>query len=501
MNSKILVFALSALGIVMAFFMGRAAGQGQLMHIALVFGVMIGAPLLLSLGKNYWYLIPASLLSGLPAVPFGGRNIELAELSIILCFGIFISRVAFKLDKLVLWRATHIPIYLYIGWVLFIFCLYPVGLAVFGAATMGARFYIQLVLAFMAFIVIASRELTEKDCKWMIGFILAGSFVSSTYYITSFLLFGPGDEILNPGSDTEGFYTWHQNIAGPALAATFLLFAWKKPSEVLGFKNPLLLLIYLCAIVLVLLSGKRTALAAAFLAPLVAAIVFRQYFYLFAAGLLAVLFSGIVVWGHGSAFVFPLQVQRTLSWMPAQWDSEFRHMESGADSFRASLRRFAVENIKRDPIIGKGFAIEYSEIIGQMMATRYVGGGDSQAAPYAIGRAWHNTWLGYAADFGIPLSFVQALIYITVLIVSFRAARSFTIGSPQLILSIYILIYTTRDILVSHVVGHSSLDAWHRWWMYGLLFSLFASIKFKKILVSKNSINLAKPLPQPGVFH
>jgi hypothetical protein len=41
MNSKILVFALSALGIVMAFFMGRAAGQGQLMHIALVFGILL----------------------------------------------------------------------------------------------------------------------------------------------------------------------------------------------------------------------------------------------------------------------------------------------------------------------------------------------------------------------------------------------------------------------------------------------------------------------------
>jgi len=228
-NSKIIVFGLSALGILMAFFMGRAAGQGQFMHIALVFGVIIGAPLLLSLGKNYWYLIPASILSGLPAIPFGGRNIDLAELSIALCFGIFITRVAFKFDKIVLWRPTHTPIYLFFVWVIFVFCLYPVGLAVFGASTMGARFYVKIVLAFMAFLIIASRDITEKDCRWIIILIICRSSIMATYNIVSFLLFCPGDEILNPGADTEGFYTWHQSLSIPALSIPFLLFAWKSP--------------------------------------------------------------------------------------------------------------------------------------------------------------------------------------------------------------------------------------------------------------------------------
>jgi hypothetical protein len=481
MNSKILVFALSALGIVMAFFMGRAAGQGQLMHIALVFGVMIGAPLLLSLGKNYWYLIPASLLSGLPAVPFGGRNIELAELSIILCFGIFISRVAFKLDKLVLWRATHIPIYLYIGWVLFIFCLYPVGLAVFGAATMGARFYAQLVLAFIAFIIIASREITEKDCKWIIIFILVGSAINATYSIASFLIFGPGDEILNPGADTDGFYTWHQSLAGPALAIIFLLFAWKKPSEILGFKKPILLLVYLIAIALTLYSGKRMALIAVFLAPIVSAAIYRQYTYIFSGTFLALILSLALIFGHGDVFKLPPQMQRALSWLPAKWDSEFYTMAGGRDPFREALRRFAMENIDRYPIVGRGFAIEYSEIIGQVSASRYLGGDDMQAAPYAIGRAWHNTWLGYAADFGIPLSVIQGILYLAVLIIAFKTSRAYPFGSLQSILAIYILIFSVRDVLATHTSGHSATDAYNRWWMYGLLFSLYAATKITSL--------------------
>jgi hypothetical protein len=77
MNSKIIVFATMAVGLLIALFLGMAVGEGRRIQIAAVFAVMVGAPLLLSLGKNYWYLIPASLLSGLPAIPLGGRNINL----------------------------------------------------------------------------------------------------------------------------------------------------------------------------------------------------------------------------------------------------------------------------------------------------------------------------------------------------------------------------------------------------------------------------------------
>jgi hypothetical protein len=479
MNSKIIAFGVSALGILMAFFVGRAVGQGQHMHIALVFGVMVGAPLVLGLGKNYWYLIPASLLSGLPAIPLGGRSIQLAELCIALCFGIFVTRVAFKLDKLVLWRSTNIPIYLFVAWVLFIFCLYPVGFAAFGATTMGARFYIQIIFAFMAFLVVSSREITEKDGKWIIIFIVAGSAINATYAVGSFVLFGPSDEILNPGADTEGYYTWHQSLASPALAVVFLLFAWKKPRDILGFRNFGLFVVYIIAIAITLYSGKRMAVIAVLLAPVVSAVVYRQYAYVFVGGLLALLLSFALIFGHGDLFRLPLQMQRALSWLPAKWDPEFQAMAAGRDPFRESLRRFAIENIERDPLIGRGFAIGYSEIIGQIGASRYLGGYDAQAAPYAIGRAWHNTWLGYAADFGIPLSVIQGILYLTVLIIAFKTSRAYSFDSLKSIIAIYILIFTVRDLFASHTSGHSALDAYARWWMYGLLFALYAATKSK----------------------
>jgi hypothetical protein len=379
-------------------------------------------------------------------------------------------------------------------WVLFVFCLYPVGFAVFGAATMGARFYAQLVLAFMAFLIIASREITEKDCKWIIIFILAGSCINAAYSAGSYLIFGPGDEILNPEADAGGFYTWHQNLAGPALAVVFLLFAWKKPSEILGFGRPKLLLIYLLAIALTLYSGKRMALIAVMIAPLISAIIYRQYTYIFAGAILATTLFLSVIFGHGDIFKFPPQIQRTLSWLPAKWDSEFQSMAAGQDPFREALRRFAMENIERHPIIGRGFAIEYSEIIGQIGASRYMGGDDMQAAPYAIGRAWHNTWLGYAADFGIPLSVMQAFIYLTALVVAFKTCRRIPIRTHRSILAIYFLIFTVRDILASHTSGHSATDAFAGWWMYGILFSLYAATKPKVPWHFKSPANRGNPI-------
>jgi hypothetical protein len=485
MNSKIIVFATMAVGLVVALFLGVAVGEGRRMHIAAVFAVMVGAPLLLSLGKNYWYLIPASLLSGLPAIPFGGRNINLAELCIALCFGIFITRVAFKLDKIVLWRATHIPIYLFMAWVVFIFCLYPVGLAAFGSATMGGRFYAQLVLAFMAFLIVASREITEKDCKWVIFFIMGGAIINATYKIFSFFFIGEQDDFLSDGGGPDGFYTWHQSLSVPAVAFSFLLFSWKKPSQALSLKHPLLALGYLCAIALTLYSGKRIGLAAVVLAPFLGAIIHRQYAYLWLGALAAAMISGFVMLGHGEFFRLPLQAQRALSILPADWDREIKGIERGSDPFRESLRRFAMENIERNPIIGKGFAIEYSEIIGQLMATKYVGGGDSQAAPYAVGRSWHNTWLGYAADFGIPLSVIQGLLYLTVTIVSFRALRMLPPGTPRFIVCAFIFFYVIRDWVASHTSGHSAMDAYDRWWMYGLLFAIYAMLTTSKKYIAQ----------------
>jgi hypothetical protein len=151
-------------------------------------------------------------------------------------------------------------------------------------------------------------------------------------------------------------------------------------------------------------------------------------------------------------------------------------MRGGTDDWRAELRYWASENVRRDPLIGKGFAIDLSETVNAILAQQRGGAIDVQVAAYAIGRAWHNTWIGYAADFGIPLSIIQGILYLTIIVMSYRCFKYYGNKSYFGAFGIFLLIFTIRDLMASHTSGHSALDAWQRWWMYGILVSIYCTL-------------------------
>jgi O-antigen ligase len=130
-----------------------------------------------------------------------------------------------------------------------------------------------------------------------------------------------------------------------------------------------------------------------------------------------------------------------------------------------------VEKILRDPWVGTGFAVDTSTI--QRLITQSQRGTlEDQVLPFAVGSAWHNTWLGYAADFGIPASILVGIILLTVLYRSYRTFKESPPKSMTQTLSLYIFLFAVRDVAFSHTGGHSALDAYGRWWMYGLLVAL-----------------------------
>ena len=228
-----------------------------------------------------------------------------------------------------------------------------------------------------------------------------------------------------------------------------------------------------------------------FVAPVISAIVWRQFVFIFIALGLAFASLGLLVGGHGQWFHLPLVAQRTISFLPGDWDSELRGMEGGSDEWRAELRHWALQNVKKDPIIGQGFAVNIQETVGAILAQKSVGGMDMQVAGYALGRSWHNMWLGYAADFGIPLSVLQGVLLVVILVLSYRCFKAYGNRSPFGVFALFLLIYTVRDILGSHTGGHSSLDAWARWWMYGVLISIYYALPKRKKISSPRSATSA----------
>ena len=469
-------FVVMLLGFLLAVFMGSAVGSADFSSVSIVLGVGIGVSVTLLLGSKYWLLIPFSLAADqLPTIPVGGRAVEFPELAIIACTFMFLLRLATRKEKLIIWRPASIPFLLFIGWVGMVFVLNPVGMGAMGSTIGGGRFYIKLVLAFSGFLILSGRTYTERDMRWMLGFILLGAFFTLGYGFMSYALAGPPVDAAT-GIMIDQYYTWHQELTVVAFTVAYLIFARWSPKEVFTLQRAWVALAYLACLLLVLLSGKRMGVVAVFLAPLVSSVLSRQFIHVFIAAILATASLAFLVAGHGSWFHLPLVAQRTISFLPGDWDTEMQGMRGGADEWRAELRYWALENVKKDPLIGQGFSVNLNETTGAILAQERGGDMNVQVASMALGRSWHNMWLGYAADFGIPLSVLQGIILLTVLVLSYRCFKYYGKTSSFGIFAAYLILYTLRDIVTSYTGGHSSLDAWQRWWMYGVLISIYYTL-------------------------
>lgn len=477
-------------GLGLAVLMGSAIGSQDFKLVTIVLGAGVGIATFLVLGKNYWMLIPFSLGASFPAVPIGGRSLEFPELAIVGCAVFFALRIASRKETLQIFRSTNIPILLFIAWVGMIFVLNPVGLAMLGSQTGGARFYFKLGLAFVSFLIMSSRNYSDRDIRWVFGLLIFGAVFSLVYGFASYALVGPQTDPTT-GMMMDEFYTWHQLLADAPVTIVFLMFARWSPRDTFGLQRPWLIAVYFICFALVLLSGKRMALASVLIAPLVSAIIFRQYKYILIGSMISAGLLSVILVGQGQMFRLPLVAQRTLSWLPGDWDPEFENMAGGSDEWRAELRRYAADNIKRDPLIGRGFSVEISETVAAITQSKYVSGVDMQTAAYALGRSWHNRWLGYAADFGIPLSIIQAIVYAWALVLSYRIVKS---GSGRTLASVfatYLIIYTVRDLAASWTSGHTAHDAFYRWWLYGMMVGLYV----QAAATGRNSSPSARPIP------
>ena len=485
--------------------LGVSAGEGDFFSIYVgIFGAVFIA-IIIALGEKYWMVIVIAFTSQLPAVPIKGRMLELPEIAAVLCTFAFLVRYAVKRQKLSIFRREHAPMLMYVGWVMMIFALHPVGLSDAGASLGGARFYAKILLALAAFLIMANQEITEKDCKWIVVFVLVGALLESAYQMAIYFLplglLGLEGGVQLPGEDS--YYSWHQALAGVPMLLICFGFARYKASEIFSFHRLWALGVFGFCVLVIAMSGKRAAVAAVPFFAIVAATVRREWGYLvlWLAG--AVLAASIVVIGHGDLFHLPLTVQRAFSILPAKWDSELQGMEGGQDEFRAELRRQAMKKIEKDPWIGQGYQVNLS--VAQALLSRYATrGGDTEAqvTPWAMGSAWHNTWLGYAADFGIPASIIVGLIYLTVIRRAYKTFRTSPVNSATQMLAMYILLFTVRDFAFSHTGGHSSTDAFTRWWMYGLLVSLaIANQKRKATEPTAKVLAGGRVLSQPEYAH
>jgi len=474
MDSRYALVLMVAIGLIVAVALGTAVAHEEIEKVAAFIFAIALAIMFLMVGNRYWYVIPATLAMELPTFQIGARAVSLSELAIFACAVNYIFRLAFRKERLVSLTSRNLAFACFMAWITMVFFLNPIGFAQGGSALGGGRFYISLYLALASLIIISSQNISELDIKWVFGLITFGAFFSFGRTLFEYFILGHalGDEYSQ--LDVNGFYTWHQELAGPPLLILLLMFSFWAPSRIFSINHPWRGCVIILCIPFVLFSGKRAAIFQLLAIPSFSAILRKEYRYLAASGIVIGLALFFIISAQGNLISLPPTVQRALSWLPGDWDLELNAYRGGDDDFRAGLRNIAWEKIQQNPWISNGFAVDVQESATQsgqveMFGARNI---EDQVMLYALGHAWHNTWLGYSADFGIPLAVMQACIFLIGLVTAYQLFYATKESTYSHMLAAYAFIFILRDVSLSHTSGHSANDAFSRWWIYGMLFAL-----------------------------
>lgn|GEM_PF-1980174 len=499
------VIALLGVAVVSAFVLGNLIAQGNILMAYLGLLVVVGLVALQQLKSSFWLLIPFAMISNLPAISIIIASLTLGELWILASL-VFVGlywilerrKLQFALKGSGKWM------YGYFGWSLLILAMNPVGMTAAGADAGGLRFYFKIALAFCAFFIIANSTMGEKNAKRMIVlllvgvaaetvFNLVGAFVPQVSFLTATAAGGAGDAM--------GFYGWSQLLAVlPALAIPFIL-ARFTISELFHPSKWWVSLTALVLLVMVLASGKRSLAVIVLIYPGLIAVIRGRVAIAIAYGMAGVV-GFICLYGvHLSGISLPKNTQRVLSVVPGIAGLDRDVTRSSENSFRETLNRIALEEIRARPTLGEGFKMDVDTLYYlETNPNKVLGLGDHfDGAKHAATSNWHNTWLGISADFGIPAAVIFAFVMIFYIRHSLKILRRLDPKSYQWTLVAGLLAIVIGELLRSWQFGHASLSYWQISWKVGVLFAVDNWLKVAEAQEeAERAKALAAPLARPG---
>ena len=480
---KITAFGIFLGGCVLAVYAATETAAGNTRTLILIFAAIVGGIFIINLKENFWLILPVGLSLNLPTIPIGFRQISSQELAIALATLLFILRIAMHNQPIKLRPTWSWTIFFYLACVVLSFTLHPVGLWAFGSNSGGARFYVQIALAFSAFLILSSIVPKERHLKFILIACLIGNLITAGWNVLSYFLFPAFTWVTTAPTafaGEESFYSWHQALSRVSLPVYTFILVSMPFQRLLSVKNlswsvPCLIACF----VVTALSGKRAAMAMMFIFPLVIALARKEYWYLLLGGIVASVLLSIAILGQGRLFVLPLAAQRTLVNLPGQWDTRVLANTTGldkeeADIFRTLMKQKAWQIIMDKPLTGRGLSIDLKDMVALIQTNQNVEKKEMEAL--AAGSSWHHKWLGISADIGIPAAVfygffsLQLLILYALLIVRTRGQGWYYA------FSLFQFCFVLRLILLSTTGGHTAESPLEEWWIYGIGLSILQSL-------------------------
>ncbi len=433
---------------------GSAVGSSDMRMVAGVIAAIPVAIIFVKLKTNIWVLIPIGwYLSGrLPWLPLPFTVRDLCMLTAIFFFTLFFATRAIPWKRKL--NALDYLIYINLAYLATVYVRNPAGFWAMQTSVVGGRPYFEIALAFGAFIILSRVQITDFIAKifplffvipaWCVAILdVVARLSPQMAYPLAMVYSGVGGGGVTSAFQQEAKLgeTRMTGFQFAGLSSVLALCAKFNPITLVSPLRPFRALLFGVAILAIFLSGFRSVILFAIVAFLLSAVLrgSMKDLWIAGAGMLLGLVALISV--QGSLVQLPLTVQRSLSWLPGNWNQEAVADAEGSTQWRVEMWGWAWndDRILKDRIWGQGFGLsldDMSLIAASLMAGQsgqnLLGGSDRES--FMITGTFHNGPLSAIKYIGVvglalyyPLMCYMALLAWK-LCIRARGTKAFTLA-------------------------------------------------------------------------
>lgn len=378
-SSKIKAIIIVVLAAFAALYLGISAATAQVEAVSWIIGGTTITVCIL-LGRRIWLLIPFMGVLGLTfRIPGQPTSLLLAQ-CLFLTFSsllLLMRRLPYRLrfSELEIWTLLLVLM------VLQVYFRNPVGVSIFGGDTVGGRPYAIFGITVLTSLFLFGLAVTPKDLALVFRLTVLGGILNFILFSIGFfvpkvgMLYGAvsGFESNSPGGTNAAGPERASRIGFVGVAAkNFSLWVCCKISPLRAVLHPLWLALIIVSLAFAAWSGYRNTVAAVGL-TYICGILYRgggsQLIASIIVGVSALVLLALV----NSMAPLPLNIQRSLSFLPGTWSADVKLDASQSTEWRTELWKEVLFTDRwiNNKVLGDGLGFTKKELQTQMdLATK-----------------------------------------------------------------------------------------------------------------------------------
>jgi len=402
-SNKIKVIVFGVIATFVALYLGISAATAQFETIGWLLACLVGS-ICIALGRRVWLLLPLmSALSISVRIPGQPDSTLLAQVLIIgFCLPMFLMR---KLPWRFAVREMEVWILILTLFVVQVYMRNPVGVNLFGGASVGGKAYAIYAICLVSGLLIGGLEASVNDLKLILRLSIIGGLLNLVFSFMGALVPSFGYYIgvyysnAESGHDTYGTVVDTESATRISFLGGFghnmALWISSYISPLRACLNPLLGILMLFAVFSALMSGFRNSVIDVGLIFLLG-IMYRNGFFGAVVSIGGITGALILIAVVNSLHPLPPNIQRSLSFLPGTWNERYRKDGENSTEWRVDIwKEVLLTNRWIDnKWLGDGLGFKASELaaqIGVRKGSRMgISGFDTQRENILSSGAYHS---------------------------------------------------------------------------------------------------------------